>query len=246
MSYGPQTRDCSRDKEFEEFGGIRMKIAMELSDISTLRNIQHEIRTTLSVILGSVVLLNNGKLTPQQKECLEVIRAYSINLSFFTNNLALVDKAKNSKQRKRPAVLLVEDNNTLCAIHKSMLEELNCCVETASTGEQVLKSDFVAYDLILLDIGLPGISGLEVAAEIRRREKEQKFSRIVVLTAYSDNKTTEQCRAIGIEQVIIKPVNKKILEKVIFSSVYSIKDVNICFLEGSVSRVQDNGFKNNH
>jgi CheY-like chemotaxis protein len=112
-------------------------------------------------------------------------------------------------------VLIVEDNPLIQCIHKAMLDVLNCQVEIASNAKEAIEMAFNnAHDLILLDIGLPDKSGIEVAREVRRRETEKR-TRIVALTAFAEGNVTKNCLEAGIDQVVHKPIDFKKLEQLL-------------------------------
>ena len=72
-------------------------------------------------------------------------------------------------------LLIVEDDDRLRRLLKRLLEEQRHVVDTSSTGEEgygVASAPGDAIDVVILDIGLPDISGLEVAGRLRR-DKEQ-------------------------------------------------------------------------
>ena len=96
-----------------------------------------------------------------------------------------------------------------------MLTSLGCYVDSAATGEEALiKLKQEDYDLILLDIGLPGINGIEVMVEFNRCKNYSKTPAIV-LTAFTDQTLINQCLAIGIKEVLHKPVKTLELERVV-------------------------------
>jgi CheY-like chemotaxis protein len=68
-------------------------------------------------------------------------------------------------------VLLVEDEVVLRMSTTDMLERLGCFVSGVGSGEQALEllAGGGSFDLLLTDLGLPGISGEELANEVRRR-----------------------------------------------------------------------------
>jgi CheY-like chemotaxis protein len=76
--------------------------------------------------------------------------------------------AKTGRPRR---VLLVEDEVVLRMSTTDMLERLDCVVSGVGSGEQALEllGRGAMFDLLLTDLGLPGMSGEELAAEIRRR-----------------------------------------------------------------------------
>ena len=77
-------------------------------------------------------------------------------------------------------VLLVEDEVVLRMSTADMLEQLGCVVSAVGSGEQALEllAQGNGFDLLLTDLGLPGVSGDELAAEVRRR-----FPRLPVVIA---------------------------------------------------------------
>jgi DNA-binding response OmpR family regulator len=90
-------------------------------------------------------------------------------------------------------ILLVEDNADLAHILPIHLQDLNCAVEVARTGDSGLELALAGdHDLILLDLVLPGIGGLEVCQRLRH---ERKHTPILMLTS----KSAELDRVLGLE-----------------------------------------------
>jgi CheY-like chemotaxis protein len=116
--------------------------------------------------------------------------------------------------QKSLKVLVVEDNPAIQCIHKAMLTALNCETEIASNAEEALQMAFNDHDLILLDIGLPDRSGVEVALEIRGREVGKR-TRIVAVSAFAEGDVTKNCLAAGIDQVVHKPLDFQKLEQLL-------------------------------
>jgi two-component system sensor histidine kinase/response regulator len=104
-------------------------------------------------------------------------------------------------------ILLIEDNPLLQNIFCAFLETLNCTnVDTARTGRQALSLyEKHKYALILLDIGLPDINGIEVCKRIRKKEDHTP---VVAITAYDTAR--QECRQAGFNDFALKPV---LLEK---------------------------------
>lgn len=102
-------------------------------------------------------------------------------------------------------VLLVEDEKIALMVHKRMVEQLGYQLDVAEDGQQALALAFNGYGVILMDIGLPDMTGIEVTAQIRHHEKGSSV-RIVGLTAYLQEEVEGQCLAAGMDEVITKPV----------------------------------------
>jgi signal transduction histidine kinase/CheY-like chemotaxis protein len=100
-------------------------------------------------------------------------------------------------------ILLVEDNKINQMITKKMLEKRGITCKIIDNGEDAIEDVKTnSYDLILMDVHLPGINGTEATSEIR------KFSNkipIVALTAISLNENREMLLSYGMNDVITKP-----------------------------------------
>ncbi|HZX88985.1 MAG TPA: response regulator, partial [Reyranella sp.] len=101
-------------------------------------------------------------------------------------------------------VLLVEDEVVLRMSTTDMLEQLGCFVSGVGSGEQALEllTRGGLFDLLLTDLGLPGMSGEELASEVRRR-----FPRLPVVIASGYGRSGAQAAGMQAEglQFISKP-----------------------------------------
>src|SRR5580692_662576 len=90
-------------------------------------------------------------------------------------------------------ILVVEDNLIAAKTAQMLLEAKGCWVDCVSTGKEATDKVNEYYDLILLDLGLPDMHGLEVAKIIRNSKKELASARIIIVTAFDtgDNKELE-------------------------------------------------------
>lgn len=103
-------------------------------------------------------------------------------------------------------VLLVEDIELNVVVASSVLEKLGNSVEVAMTGEEALTLfDPAEFDLVLLDIQLPDMSGLEVAREIHQRYAGQQLPPLIALTANVLKDKKEYLEA-GMDDVLSKPL----------------------------------------
>ena len=90
-------------------------------------------------------------------------------------------------------ILIIEDNRELAHLLQLHLRDLEYSVEVAADGASGLaKAETGAYDLIILDLMLPGLDGLEICKRIRRRSS---YVPILILTS----KTSELDRVLGLE-----------------------------------------------
>jgi len=115
-------------------------------------------------------------------------------------------------------ILLAEDNDVNRRLAQRLLEKLGHSVVTAQDGRQaleVLERDRV--DLVLMDVQMPGMDGLEATAEIRRREKPGARLPVIALTAHAMSGDREQCLEAGMDDYLSKPIQPKELRKLIES-----------------------------
>jgi CheY-like chemotaxis protein len=104
-------------------------------------------------------------------------------------------------------ILLAEDNKTNQMVATQMLQSMNAEVTVASDGyEALLKFENGNFDLALLDIEMPRMSGLDVLRAIRARTDERANTPLVALTAYAMREHKERIAAAGANGLIPKPL----------------------------------------
>ncbi len=104
-------------------------------------------------------------------------------------------------------VLVADDNEANCKILKSVLESAGHEVEIAGDGEAALSAlERSRFDLALLDINMPEVSGYEVAKLYRVSHVGEWRLPIVALTADATTETERLCRDAGMDAVLTKPV----------------------------------------
>ena len=104
-------------------------------------------------------------------------------------------------------ILVAEDNAASARLVKSVLESAGHEVEIASDGEAALGAlDRTRFDIALLDINMPEVSGYEVAKLYRIGHVGESRLPIVALTADATSETERLCREAGMDAVLTKPV----------------------------------------
>jgi len=109
-------------------------------------------------------------------------------------------------------ILLAEDNELNQEIAVTLLEEEGCTVDVAANGaeavEKVLHSTDVPYDLVLMDVQMPVMDGIEAIMTIRAMENP-KLARlpIVVMTADVFEESRQRTLAAGIDGYLAKPID---------------------------------------
>ncbi|PWB48232.1 MAG: histidine kinase [Nitrosomonadales bacterium] len=107
-------------------------------------------------------------------------------------------------------ILLVEDNVINRKLAVTLLEKGGCRVKVASNGVEAL--DALAaqtFDLVLMDVQMPLMGGIEATQAIREREsKNEAHTPIIAMTANAMQGDRERCLAAGMDGYISKPLNK--------------------------------------
>jgi CheY-like chemotaxis protein len=118
---------------------------------------------------------------------------------------------------RRLSVLVAEDNPVNQKLAMAMLDKLGHRVTMAGTGlEAVEKWRSDKFDLILMDVQMPELDGLEATRAIRTEEPEAGTTTpIIAMTAHAMTGDRERCIQAGMSDYISKPVRLEALEKTI-------------------------------
>lgn len=118
-----------------------------------------------------------------------------------------IPAAKPGRRLDQKSILLIEDNADTREVMKFMLESEGATVETAETGQEGLRRAREASpEVVLCDIGLPDIDGLEVARRIRRHAGLDS-ARLIALTGYGQPEDVRHALDAGFEAHLTKPIN---------------------------------------
>ena len=106
-----------------------------------------------------------------------------------------------------PSILIVDDEPSNFDVIAAQLSDCDYLMDYASSGQEALSSlDIYNPDLILLDVMMPGINGIEVCQQIKAMPKWQAVP-IVMVTALSSKADLAKCLDAGADDFISKPVN---------------------------------------
>ena len=106
-------------------------------------------------------------------------------------------------------VLIADDDSMSRMIIRKLLEEMNIKVLEAHNGNKVLDVfKAIACDLVIMDIQMPGMDGLEAVRQLREMDSEVS---VLALSGYSDDDLVSQAMQAGMSDYLVKPVTKKVL-----------------------------------
>ena len=124
-----------------------------------------------------------------------------------------VKTEKNKVFFKEAKILLVEDNEMNQELTVSLLNSVGLATMVAKNGKialELLKKD--AFDLVLMDIQMPVMNGLDATAEIRKRPDEYfKNVPIIAMSARAFQKDKDDCLKAGMNSYIAKPIDPKLM-----------------------------------
>ena len=103
----------------------------------------------------------------------------------------------------RGRILVIDDEKRLCTLLKTALESPQLAVATANSGESALAAfELEKFDIIISDIKMPGLSGLDVLEHIKKTSPETE---VLLMTAYAETQTAVQAMKMGAFDYLIKP-----------------------------------------
>ena len=105
-------------------------------------------------------------------------------------------------------ILLAEDSPTNQLVAKSILEDAGYKVDVVADGYEVLdRLAAAAYDLILMDVSMPTMDGIEATRQIRQRPDSNRIP-IIAMTAHAFTEDRQRCLDAGMEDHLSKPFEK--------------------------------------
>ncbi|NBC29228.1 MAG: response regulator [Spirochaetes bacterium] len=109
-----------------------------------------------------------------------------------------------------PRILLVEDNHINQLVAQKILAKAGLSADVTDSGEKALeKLSTESYELVLMDVRLPGIDGIETSRRIRSQESRvlNHSVPIIALTAYASDEDQATCITAGMDDYLSKPLD---------------------------------------
>lgn len=114
--------------------------------------------------------------------------------------------------RRRLHVLVAEDNRTNQKVIGKLLERSGHRATIVGSGQEAIDAlDEPGFDLVLMDINMPGMNGIEAVKLLRFMHPAEALPPIVALSADATPQTREACRAVGFSAYLTKPVDTQLL-----------------------------------
>jgi len=118
----------------------------------------------------------------------------------------------------RARILLVEDNITNQQVALGILKKLGVRADAVANGEEALRAlETMPYDLVLMDVQMPVMDGLEAARQIRSESSSVRNHKVpvIAMTARAMRSDQEKCLAAGMDDYVSKPVTPLTLARVL-------------------------------
>jgi CheY-like chemotaxis protein/Flp pilus assembly protein TadD len=121
-------------------------------------------------------------------------------------------------------ILLAEDNENLAQLLARFIEARGHAVITANTGAQAVRLlASQPFDLLLLDLGLPEVNGVEILQKIRKSTKLSSLPVIIITGVYKGEKYSQAALKLGVSHYLEKPFSREAFEAALSDSISSIE-----------------------
>ncbi|OQY08818.1 MAG: hypothetical protein B6I28_04145 [Fusobacteriia bacterium 4572_132] len=143
--------------------------------------------------------------------------------------------------KKKSRILIVDDVKTAHLMYKKALESEKYDIFDAERGKEALSLFYTEeLDLIVLDINLPDITGIEVLKKIREKNKEIP---VIILTAYGMKERVMKAAKYGISYYLVKPVDLNLFRKRISETLKEEKESEISKLANKSEKLLEDLIK---
>ena len=121
------------------------------------------------------------------------------------------ERTPEPQSTRAPRILVVEDDLETRLFYTDAFERDGFQIEQAHNGHQALEKALVSSpDLILTDIAVPGLDGIELCRRLRSDARTQNIP-VLAITGYGDRHYPDRARLAGADQVLIKPCDPAML-----------------------------------
>ena len=168
-------------------------------------------------IVRQLVTLHGGSVTARSEgigKGSEFIVLLPILPRESLSTIALPDTSATASDGKR-RVLVVDDNRDSADMLEALLTMFGHDVHTAYDGPSALAAATkYGPDVVLLDIGLPGMNGYDVAERLRNSPRFRRTT-LIAFTGYGQEEDRQRARDAGFDDYLVKPVDPTTLAKII-------------------------------
>ena len=166
------------------------------------------------VISKQLVEMMGGEITVESEHCKGTSFTFTLNITYSSEKLENIRETSNNFDLEKlketcyqKKLLLVEDNRINQIVATKMLEPLNISIDIAANGlEAIEKTKNHSYLLVLMDIQMPELDGLQATKQIRKFDKD---TIIIGMSAHASIQDTEKAIKSGMTDYMTKPIKQE-------------------------------------
>jgi CheY-like chemotaxis protein len=162
-------------------------------------------------VISAVVVGGEGK-DSEKKDAQDATRT--------TAETQVTPDTQEAVQPPVPAILIIEDSTELAEIIEATLQRINLKTAHETHGTRALtRFNEMKPDVVLLDIGLPDMTGWKLLDHIKEVKGDAQMPAIIVITAYGDPANRLVGKLRNVHDYLIKPFTADEVERVVLSAV---------------------------
>lgn len=179
-----------------------------LYEVEEENNISDNTLVKLIKLIGEVIKIIDERLGSYEDD-VEQLSEEKKNEEIIISRLSNNNQSYNARKR----ILIVDDVILISNLIKTRISNLDYEIEVAKDGEEALeKIALFKPNLILLDIMLSKLSGVEVLKRIKE-DKSNQYIKIIILSAKTKDKDILECIRLGADDFMTKPFSLEVLEE---------------------------------
>ncbi len=166
-------------------------------------------------IAAELVHLLGGELRLKHSDDSGSCFAFSLELRCNEGRAHEVLELEEPRTNFSGRVLLAEDNAINCKLAVHLLKQLGLEVDAVGNGREALEQlSSASYDLVLMDVQMPVMDGLEATRQLRQMERDhgRKRQPVIALTAHAIKGFRGTCLEAGLDDYLSKPIDRNALK----------------------------------
>ena len=157
---------------------------------------------------------------------LDNVRSYATQVLAGCSNQLQREELARYQEGDNPLTVLVADDCKLNRhVMRAMLDDMGVASDFAASGAVALeKLQSGSYDLLLLDIQMPGMSGFDVIEAYQAANAGEDLVPVMVVTGDATTEIHEECNRLGVARFILKPVDQDMLRSALTSLIAPVNE----------------------
>ncbi len=160
--------------------------------------------------IGFAAYLTKPVRRSQLQDCLYIASGLQENPALKDKNPIITGHNISEHKKRKTRVLVAEDNTTNQKVLLGILEKLGLPTDVVANGKEAVKAlEIIPYDIVLMDLEMPEMNGLEATKQIRDPASSVMDHQIpvIAMTAYEADEQRAECLESGMNDFLSKPVD---------------------------------------